>query len=851
MENLTFGRWIKRLRTEQDLTQEMLAEKIGCAVPTLRAFETGKRRPSRDMALRVAEVLDIPAEQQARFLALARASLEAQAEDHAEERPPERPALKTSLPRPATALVGREAERNVLQHLLLDEGCRLVTVVGTGGIGKTHLAADVAAALAPCSPDGAAFLSLSLIDAPGDLPAAIAEALGLPLHNAAQPQRLLLDLLAPLQLLLVLDSFEHLLAGPADATPLLHEILLHAPGIRMLVTSRERLRLGSEHVFELSGLPVPDADTPPELTDAGILFLERARQVSDSFTLGPHNRAAVARICQMVEGMPLAIELAAAWVRTLTCQEIAAELARSIDFLALASRDAPARHSSLRAVFDHSWRLLSEAEQAALARLSVFRGGCPREAAQAVAGASLPVLAGLIDKSLVQAVSTETGTRYHLHELVRQYAADRLAESGAALHTADLHSQYHARLLLEGLSIQASGQAEWLKRLTAEADNVRAAWQWAVRQKRQDLILSMGRTMLGVYELNGWLHEGVAMFEAACNALESQGPRSAWSPEQQIAFGYIESLLSFFLVRTSQYARARLKLLDSYWHLQPHPAALANSPALLALGYLCLVQGEYAEGHRWFDLNRSLCEANGEVFWLWLANDYYPRLMWSEGKRAEALELFAETLAAWRQIGNPAGLSACLSPYGGLLTEMGELERASELIHEAAQHAFNGGHHSSIVMARHFLGRWALASGDPAEARRLEHESLELAREIGDLWAQCLALNGLGRIALSEGDLEAAALAFSESEQIAAPVDMMPNWMAARLGLGEIYLRRGQKEQAASLLRQVVATQQTTAADRERARQLLETLPGDPSSQPTHLQAQDQRRTAGAPNGTI
>ncbi len=430
VSTLPFSRWLKKLRAQHDLTQEALAELAYCSVQTIRFFESGKRRPSLEMAERLAEVLAVPAEQQSQFIKLARTALNAAEESGKGSLPTQSAAVATSepappaaprLPLPATLLIGRQPEAVRLQQLLRDEGHRLVTLVGPGGIGKTRLALHMAHSLEEHFANGAIFVPLVTLSHSVELPSAIAGAMNKSLAADSSTTAQLDALLSAQSLLLVLDNFEQLLALDGDAiTELIEHILQHLPGVTLLVTSRERLRLAGERILELGGLAVPRAEQIEDVatSDAVILFLQRARQVSPSFALTPADHAAIARLCTLLSGMPLGIELAAAWMRTLTPQEIATEIGRSLDFLTLADRGVPARHRSLRAAFEHSWKLLAPTEQKAAAHLSIFRGGFRREAGEMVAGATLPILAALIDKSLVQVVteSAEPETQQETQE---------------------------------------------------------------------------------------------------------------------------------------------------------------------------------------------------------------------------------------------------------------------------------------------------------------------------------------------------------------------------------------------------------------------------------------------------
>ncbi len=370
-----------------------------------------------------------------------RAGLFAEHESHAvlgdEDAIPVVPSPAHNLPAQATTFIGRAREMEQIARRLADPDCRLLSIVGPGGSGKTRLAIQAAAAQAHCFRDGVRFVDLSPVESPNLLATAIERALDLPELGSADPRRRLCDFLGPKQMLLVLDNLEHLL----DGVDLLPELLHAAPDLSLLVTSRERLNLREEWLSPLEGLSVPPGPSPgmpppvpeirPDLSDydASLLFINRMRKLRPNFVpdaidaIEDGDATAIGAICRLLGGMPLAIELAAGWTRTLTLPELQAEIQKSLDVLSSTLRDAPPRLRSMRAAFDHSWRLLSADERAVMRQFSVFRGGCTREAAEAVAGATAADLASLVDQSWLR---LREGGRYTIHELARQYCAEKL-----------------------------------------------------------------------------------------------------------------------------------------------------------------------------------------------------------------------------------------------------------------------------------------------------------------------------------------------------------------------------------------------------------------------------------------
>ncbi|GID95725.1 ATP-binding protein [Amorphoplanes digitatis] len=414
------------------------------------------------------------------------------------------------LPRPLTGLIGRGEELARLDGLLDDPACRLVTLVGPGGIGKTRLAVEVAATRRHRHRDGAVFVSFAGTgpagpDEAADLVVAnLARVLGLSMAVPRDPLDLLADHLSGRELLLVLDNLEHL----RDAAGVIDHLLRRAPGTQVLVTSRRRLGLGAEWLVEVPGLPCPPPGAGADGYAAVQLFEERARLLRPGFVTGA-DLEGTARVCRLVSGVPLAIELAARWVRSARPAAIADRLGRGLELLETTAPDVERRHRSVRAVIDWSWHLLTDEEERALQRLSVFRGGFDLDAAAAVAGAGLPLLAGLVDQSLVTV--GEDG-RYDMHELLRQYAAERLAADAGRQSRARLrHAEHYAALL----PAPAEFLAEDPGFLDAEAGNLRAATELLVREADPATLDAHLLRIWSLYRHLGWFREAQAALGAA------------------------------------------------------------------------------------------------------------------------------------------------------------------------------------------------------------------------------------------------------------------------------------------------------------------------------------------------
>jgi predicted ATPase/DNA-binding XRE family transcriptional regulator len=513
-DTLAFGRLLKRRRQERGLTQDDLAERAGCATQTIRKIEGGQRRPSFQMAERLAQVLDLAAAERDAWM---RAAREVGDEPPPATASPAAPETQGAARRPAlpvyhTPFLGREREREDLERLLAEPGRRLVTLLGPGGIGKTRLAVEVARELG-CFPDGVAFVPLASVATPQGVAPAVGDGFGFVFSGTEDLQSQLLAQLRGKRALLVLDNLEHLL-DPGDVTvSLIGRMLAAAHELKLLVTSRERLKLQAEWVVEVAGLPVPPDDGRSDGGDyaARTLFIAHARRVQPALQLGADDDRAIAQICRLLGGTPLGIELAAAWAMTLSSAEIVAEFQRGLDFLNTADHDLSPRHRSMRVVFEHSWQLLDDRERTLLARIAVFRSGFTREAATFVSHLSLPNLAGLVQKSLVRLVGRQ---RYQLHEVTRRFAVEKLNAMPDGELTRQRFLDYYLALCVEASQRFGDyGDRRGLDALVPELENLRDALQQAFASRHIEQGARLNTALRLFWTLQSRYREGIAWSE--------------------------------------------------------------------------------------------------------------------------------------------------------------------------------------------------------------------------------------------------------------------------------------------------------------------------------------------------
>ncbi|MFZ6031156.1 MAG: AfsR/SARP family transcriptional regulator [Chloroflexota bacterium] len=639
------------------------------------------------------------------------------------------PGATKGLPGPLPPFIGRAAEVSQINDRLEDLNCRLLTIVGPGGIGKTRLALQAATeqAAAGTFAHGVHFIPVDGISSPGLLAPAVAVALGFSFSRQDASLAQLIGYLRSKNILLVLDSFEHLLRSEcrSESRQVVYELLRHTSQLTLLVTSRERLDLQSEVLLRLDGMPQAEAVA---------LFEERARRVQPEFGLAPDTRLPATQICRMLQGMPLAIELAAAWVRVLPCQEIARQIEDNLSVLTTTQQDVPERQRSLRATFDRSWELLSDGERQLFSSLAVFCGRFSLPAAGAVAGADLTRLAALVDRSLVR---FHTSGDYELHQLLAQYAREKLRQVEAAYEAAcDRHCRYYASLLQQNVAgLQGActdppsqaGQALVLAEIERQIDQLRAAWDWATRRQNDAQIGQMAAGLFHFYDMRSFFQEGAEAFARAAAALAHQPGRPA-----VLVYAQVLARQGWFDFHTGQHTLAVERLRDALNLSRQHQDLPEIVFCLNYLGAIERHRGNFSEARTCLQESLRLAAGTDEQrFNESIARNILGQVAYMEGRYSEARDLCHQGLTLKRAIGDRWGMVFSLTYLGLVAEALQEHSAAEKYFTESLVICRAIGDRRGMANSLRNLAEVAAAKANPDTARRHYQDSLALFREIG------------------------------------------------------------------------------------------------------------------------
>ena len=766
------------------------------------------------------------------------------------------------IPALLTTCIGREREATQLIERLLASS-RLLTIVGPGGVGKTTLALHVIHQLRDHEgtqqfAQGIVFVPLAALDSAtmqeveshdlslqDDIVARIADVLAFSFAGSDTPSAQIISYLQTKNMLLVLDNFEHLLR----ATSFIIDLLQHAPKVSVLITSRMRLNVRGEQVVELNGLSVPSRQerfVPGvwEHYEALQLFRQIAQDTSSSFEWTDANKTAATHICQLVDGLPLGIELAASLVRLLPCSEIAQEIETNLDILQDTRRDTPERHQSLQAVFDHSWSLLKPAEQHLLRQLAVFRGGFTRAAAEAIyipgdnatdmrsrpSFSILGLLGALVDSSLMRCESSNSNglptAHYSLQEVARQYTTEQLATTADDIQIAvhDRHCRYYLALLAQHApNLRGSRQQQALAAISQDIENIRSAWRWAIAH---GCYAELGLAITGLfyfYEMRSLFQEAQTMFAEAAAALASSDNRGT-HPDLVVIWGRLLVGQGWFMFHLGQLRDAKMVVeqgVDLLWSQD------AQRDLIFPLNYLAVIfyhALNYTKATQLAQEALALSiehrDRDGET----VARTVLGQITYLTGDYPTARQYCQESLAIEQQLGNRWGMVFNLINLGRVAYVLGEYTEARRQFQDslAIRHAM--GDIRGTAICHNHLGEVAAAQGQYTEAQRLYQTSLALFSEIGNKNGMTDAHIHLGDIAHVLNDNDLSRTHFREVLHITQQTQSLPHTLTALVGIAATLIDVD-PQQAQAVLATVEEHPAITPENQQRVREIQMLLP--------------------------
>ncbi|HEY0602088.1 MAG TPA: tetratricopeptide repeat protein [Herpetosiphonaceae bacterium] len=758
------GHWIKERRRAIALSREALADQVGCSIETIRKIETGRRRPSLQIAERMAVALQVSESDRPQFLQLARAKDDPTGPAALPAGGSER--IASTLPVPYTPLIGRAADLERTARLLSQPEVRLLTLLGPGGVGKTRLALQLIAELETAFADGVYFVPLAALRDPNLVLPTIAHSLNIWKDADQTLTAILAERLAGRQVLLVLDNFEQVLDGALSIATLLET----CPQLKILVTSRAALHLSLEHQFQVRPLSLPDlADQAPiaELMDysAVELFLQRAQAINPDLVLTEANAAAIAELCVRLDGLPLAIELAVARVKLLTPQAMLAQITSGTNgsFFQLLNggpRDASDRHQSLYATMAWSYELLSPAQQQLFRWLSIFVGGCSLEAIAAICSDDvepalgvpslsnvddcLNELSALIDNCLVYQVASDGDVRFMLLETIREFALQRLIASDEWAAIRRRHALFFVSFVERiGPELEGRGQSRWLKAMEQEYDNIREALRWSLQDGEPEIALRLAGMLCVFWNARGYVSEGRQWLSLALARDISAVP--VLIQMQALDVAGVLAFMQDDYAEAQSYFQAILALRSGA------EETLYPAQAMINLGLLAYWEGAYGQAIQLLEEGWQLAQTGGDLRASAKAQLYLAMALLNQDDFARSEQLLSRSRELYQRINYQNGLGTVLNFQGRAALYRGDIDQAAVLLQESLRIFQPTGYKPGIARSYAYLARIALKQEQFGHAKGLLQEALSIFHEVGDKEGIATALEGLAGVYSAEG----------------------------------------------------------------------------------------------------
>ncbi|MGH2514243.1 MAG: ATP-binding protein [Ktedonobacterales bacterium] len=792
-----FASLLNRYRIAAGITQEELAERAGVSARSISDMERGVPHTPRKVTVRLLAVaLDLSPPDYEAFAAAARGQITPPA--LSSFTPPPRDSSPRNLPTPPTPLIGRESAIVAACDVLRQAEVRLLTLVGPAGVGKTRLGLAVATQMLEAFADGVFFVDLAVLSEPGHIAVAIAKTLGVSESGVEPLRERLHGYLSGRRLLLLLDNFEHL----AVAAPAVADMLAACPHLKVLITSRAAIHVRGEYILTVSPLALPALTELRPIEElvtvpAVALFTARARQVRTDFALTAENAATVAAICQRLDGLPLAIELAAARVQVLSPQRLLALLEHSLQVLTGGPHDLPLRQQTLRGTLAWSYELLSEPAQVLFRRLAIFVGGCTLEAAEMICTAlggvemdMLDTMTALVDQSLVrQHEGTDDISRFIMLETLREYGQEQLALQGEVEDVARAHATCYLTLSEEAeTQLKGPEQAEWYARLEKEYGNVRAALRWALESGEVEIGMRLGAALWRFWQNRGHLAEGWGWLEAFLT-LEGNGAHAELAPvratvligagvlaQRQRNYARAEELLTQALelrrglgdtrgaasslnnigglaYEQDQYVRAMQLWQESLARFRDLGDSWATALLLNNLGFVASIRGDCEWAMSLYEESQELYETSGDIWGIATTLDNQAQALYMQGSIVRALALSEKSVGLCRELGAKRGIAHALNTLASIVLRHGDPARAMALIEESISILDALRDTSFLAIALTTIGTIACEQGDYVEALERFRESLLLSRTIGEKRGVAACLEGLAAVACDQGNM--------------------------------------------------------------------------------------------------